>query len=81
MRHLLVLLMIGTIAATAHAGDVAFSFPFSDHMVIQRGSTSIWGRAPAGEKVIVTFRDATAEAVADDRCSEEFPHGSCRLGR
>ncbi len=39
---------------------------FSDHMVLQRDrAVPVWGRATAGEKIVVTFRGQSKEAVAD----------------
>ncbi|MSU23265.1 MAG: sialate O-acetylesterase [Opitutus sp.] len=41
---------------------------FSDHAVLQRGVTvPVWGTADAGEKITVTYRGASATAVADER--------------
>lgn len=38
----------------------------NDHMVLQREQTiPVWGQAAPGAKIAVTFRDSTAEAVAD----------------
>lgn len=44
---------------------VAFGLPFNDHLVLQRRvAVPVWGAAPAGEMVSVTFRGQTKTATA-----------------
>lgn len=46
--------------------QVQLASVFSDHMVLQRGKPiAVWGTAAPGESVVVTMREATANAVAD----------------
>lgn len=52
--------------APAHA-EVTLPKVISSHMVLQRDmAVPIWGRADAGEKVKVTFRGQSKEAMADE---------------
>ncbi|HVT92071.1 MAG TPA: sialate O-acetylesterase [Bryobacteraceae bacterium] len=54
-------------AASILAAEVALPSVFSDHMVIQRGlPVHVWGRAAAGEAVLVEFHGNTGAAKADD---------------
>ena len=42
--------------------------PIGDHMVLQQGkATSIWGMAPAGSEVTVSFAGQTIEATANEK--------------
>ena len=51
---------------SAAEGKVRFAPPFGDGMVLQRGMpVAVWGRAPAGEEVSVSFAGNTVKAVAD----------------
>lgn len=53
--------MIGNAGA-----EVSLPPIFSDHMVLQRGENiPVWGRAEAGEKVVVTLAGQTTEATTD----------------
>ena len=65
----------GAIALTADAG-VRLGTPFSDHMVLQRDQPlRIWGKAPAGSSVSVSFGGRTAQGVfesgSDMPCGED----------
>jgi len=47
--------------------DVALPAIFSDHAVLQKSAkVPVWGRAAAGEKVVVTLDSAKAEATAGE---------------
>jgi sialate O-acetylesterase len=64
-RGLLVslLLLCSTVVAFA---DVQLPNIFSDAMVLQRNQENpVWGRAEAGEKIVVTIADQSHETVAD----------------
>ena len=48
------------------SAEVVLPSIFSDHMVLQRGqSNPVWGKADAGEKVVVTIGGQRHSAVAD----------------
>ncbi len=62
------LLAASSLLAIAHpaVGDVALPHIFSDHMVLQQNQpVPVWGTAPAGEKVSVSFAGQTVTATAD----------------
>ena len=66
-RHIGLLLgiLVGTHAPSALA-DVRLPRAFGPHMVLQCDERlPVWGTASPGESVRVSFRDATAETVAD----------------
>ncbi|MEE9347142.1 MAG: sialate O-acetylesterase [Robiginitomaculum sp.] len=49
------------------AGDLAIAAVFSDHMVIQRGEPiKVWGRAPEGADITVTFDGVEQNAQASE---------------
>ena len=59
-------LTCAAVAGTSHA-DVRLPALFTDHMVLQRGKPiTVWGWADEGEKVTVSFHDATASTEARD---------------
>lgn len=59
--HILFLLVVNCMLHAVTPGSV-----FSDNMVIQRDApVRVWGTAAPGETVTVTFRGASASAVAD----------------
>ena len=52
---LFVVSLFGPLAVPARA-DVSLAPLFSDHAVLQRDKpVPVWGRADAGEKIVVTF--------------------------
>ena len=55
------------IACASHACAVpVLPTLFSDHMVLQQGrEIHLWGKAEPGEKIVVNFAEATANAVTD----------------
>lgn len=54
------------LSAAAASAQVALPKVLSDHMVIQRGlPVHVWGKAPVGEEVSVTFRGETETATSD----------------
>ena len=58
---LLILLFAYTVRA-----EVRLPAIIGDNMVLQQGTkVRIWGKAKAGERVIVTFQNKTTESVAD----------------
>jgi hypothetical protein len=68
--------LVGAAVASAQVRLPAF---FQDHMVVQRNApVHVWGYAAPGEAVSVSFRGATAHAVADDigRWSIYLPPGA-----
>ncbi|MCX6955181.1 MAG: sialate O-acetylesterase [Verrucomicrobia bacterium] len=51
--------------ATLGRADVSLAPLFTDHAVLQRDKpVPVWGRADAGEKVVVTFRDQAVRTTA-----------------
>ena len=65
--------------------EVKLATPFNDGMVLQRDTkVRVWGTADAGEKVTVTFGDATVSAAADAKgnwLAELPPMAACKTGR
>ncbi len=60
-------LLLTLVAAAVSLADVRLPAVLADHMVLQRGvPVHVWGHATPGEAVSVTFREATASAVAGD---------------
>ncbi|MSU25044.1 MAG: sialate O-acetylesterase [Opitutus sp.] len=58
-------LALALLPALATRAEVSLAPLFTDHAVLQRDQpVPVWGRADAGEKVAVTFRGQTREAVA-----------------
>ncbi len=63
-RALIVLFLAGAISSRAE--DLSLASLFADHAILQRGkSVPVWGWAPPGEKVEVSFRGAQAETTSD----------------
>ncbi|MGH7996494.1 MAG: sialate O-acetylesterase [Opitutaceae bacterium] len=63
-------------SAVAASATVSFGPLFSDHMVLQQGMAApVWGRAEAGERITVSFRDLSVSTVtgADGRWSVLLP--------
>jgi sialate O-acetylesterase len=64
--RLLSIVAITLVCGLTARADVTVHKMFSDHMVLQRDlAVPIWGTAAAGEKISVSFRDQTQQAVAD----------------
>ncbi len=58
-------LLILILTSVAHA-EVRLPAIISDNLVLQQGTkVRIWGNATAGERVVVTFQNKSAETVAD----------------
>src|SRR5262245_16066924 len=58
-------LLILLFAYAVHA-EVRLPAIISDNLVLQQGTKArIWGKAKAGERVIVTFQNKSTETVAD----------------
>lgn len=54
------------VLCSAAASALELSYPFGDHMVLQRGhEIPVWGTADAGSKVTVSFGSARMQAIAD----------------
>ncbi len=45
--------------------DVKMPQVFGEHMVLQEGAALVWGEATPGEKITVTYAEATANGIAD----------------
>jgi sialate O-acetylesterase len=61
------LLALFSLSATAVSAQVTLPRVLSNHMVVQRGlPVHVWGRAPVGEQVSVTFRGETETAAANE---------------
>jgi len=66
MRKHLVVSFVLLVVALPAAAEVTLSEIFSDHMVLQQGmNVPVWGWAPAGTKVTITFAGQTQTAVAE----------------
>ena len=64
--NIFIMACMAAFIASAAEGNVRFAPPFGDGMVLQRGMpVAVWGRAPAGEEVSVSFAGNTVKAVAD----------------
>ena len=83
MKKLIVFTAV--LAAIAADAKVKFAAPFADGMVLQREMpVRVWGTADAGEKVRISFGEASAEAVADasGKWLAELPSmKACKKGR
>lgn len=66
LRFISTLLLVLVLPSCAQAGDLSLPAIFSDHMVLQREQpVRIWGSAPGGESVEVSFHDLRVETHAD----------------
>lgn len=67
MNHrVLTFLLVGSLWASLLPAETTLPGIFSDGVVLQRGlPILIWGNAPKGEKVTVSFRDASGSTEAD----------------
>jgi sialate O-acetylesterase len=62
-RRLILLMALTPVAVSA---QIVIPKVLSDHMVVQRDlPVHVWGRAPVGEQVSVTFRGQTATGTSD----------------
>ena len=72
MKHFGILMMVvGTLASALELPSI-----FSDHMVLQRAAEiRVWGKAPAGQDVTVTFADnsVTVKAGEDGKWLAKLP--------
>lgn len=65
VERVAVLLVVGFVGSFA-IGEVSLPGVFGDHMVLQRGrGVPVWGKAVAGEKVVVTIAGQSKTATAD----------------
>ena len=65
MRCAVTLTLLWLLAVSARA-DLRVAWIFQDNAVLQRECpVPVWGEADAGSRVVVTYRDARAEGVAD----------------
>lgn len=60
------LLLLALVPASVASGQIAVPEVLSDHMVVQRDlPVHVWGRAPIGEQVSVTFRGETVSGTSN----------------
>ena len=67
LRSFLLYSTLAVSLTSTNRAAVTLAPPFRDGAVLQQGKTlPIWGKANAGEKITVTFKDQTKETSADD---------------
>lgn len=65
-RFVWALFLLCVLASSTYASELSLPAIFNDHMVLQREQpVAIWGSAPKGERIAISFRDLRIETRAD----------------